>query len=264
MRYDTILPPDSLRDFIRCFWVLEGDSSYTHHSMADVCPELVFHYKGLFDEAMEGGKSEKSFVSGIHGQTRRTRRFQITRSFGIFGVYFYPHAIPLLFDLPATACTNEMLSLTTWSKQLGSELEDKVMGAQNNMERVAIVSDFVASRLSRHLHLRLPVFNAINHIIHHKASANVKHLAAAYCLSERQLERQFQQFAGMPPKLFCRIARFHSAMSFYGNRQVKLTEIALHCGYYDQSHFIHDFKAFSGHHPKAYFSGLSAATQWKE
>ena len=263
MRYYTISPSDCLRDFIRCFWVLESDLPYTHYSMADVCPELIFHYDGLFDEVLEGGKTERSFTSGIHGPGRHTRRFQIARSFGIFGVYFYPHAIPLLFDLPAEVCTDDMVGLTTWSKNLGGELEEKIMGAQTNPERATIVSEFVMHRLSRHRNLQLPVFKAINHIIHHETSANVKQLAANYCLSERQLERQFRQFTGMAPKLFCRIARFHTAMSFYGDKQVTLTEIALHCGYYDQSHFIHDFKAFSDHHPKAYFAGLSPATAWR-
>ena len=44
----------------------------------------------------------------------------------------------------------------------------------------------------------------------------------------------------------------------------KATDIAHNCGYYDQSHFIHDFRAFSGQHPLKYFSGVSGATEWRD
>jgi AraC-like DNA-binding protein len=53
-------------------------------------------------------------------------------------------------------------------------------------------------------------------------------------------------------------------MAQYGNKKKSLTSIALECGYYDQSHFIHDFKEFPGLHPKYIFSGNSDATKWRE
>ncbi|WP_307726865.1 helix-turn-helix domain-containing protein [Parapedobacter pyrenivorans] len=264
MRYHSIPPGKKLSDFIRYFWVLESESPYTHHSMADVCPELLFHYRGRFDEIFEGGITEKSFISGIQGQCCQTRKFQINRSFGIFGVYFYPHAIPLVFDVPTVEFTGEMVSLDTWSRNWGSMLESRVMEAANNAERIKILSDFVVGRLARHHSPKRPVFQAINDIIHCQPKTNVKQLAANYCLSERQFERQFQQFAGMPPKLFCRITRFHWAMSYYGGRKIKLTDIAAECGYYDQSHFIHDFKHFSGCHPRQFFTGDTDATSWRD
>jgi len=89
-------------------------------------------------------------------------------------------------------------------------------------------------------------------------------LANDYFLSERQFERQFRKFSGFSPKLFSRIVRFQSALTQYGNNEKSLTEIALETGYYDQSHFIHDFKEFSGYHPKQYFSGNSGAIEWRD
>jgi len=94
--------------------------------MADVCPELLFHFKGPFNELFDDGKAEKSFTAGIHGQTHCTRKFHIDKAFGIFGVCLYPQAIPLLFGLPATELTNQMPDLNTLLKQEGNELEDKI------------------------------------------------------------------------------------------------------------------------------------------
>ena len=53
-------------------------------------------------------------------------------------------------------------------------------------------------------------------------------------------------------------------MNEYGNQDLSLTEIAFKYGYYDQSHFIHDFKQFSGYHPSAYFYGKPEGAEYRE
>ncbi|MBC8045504.1 MAG: AraC family transcriptional regulator, partial [Fimbriimonadaceae bacterium] len=93
---------------------------------------------------------------------------------------------------------------------------------------------------------------------------NVEQLARQNFLSIRQFERNFKEFSGFRPKLFSRIIRFQSALSEYDNKGKPLTEIAYACGYYDQSHFIHDFKEFSGHYPKHYFSGKAEGAEYRD
>lgn len=55
-----------------------------------------------------------------------------------------------------------------------------------------------------------------------------------------------------------------SPKRFLKNKKKSLTDIAYDCGYYDQSHFINDFKEFSGYHPSQYFSGQTEGTTWKD
>ncbi len=264
MKYSTIKPSERLTELVRFFWVLESAQPYTHYSMADVCPELIFHYNGQFDEIFDNGKVEKSFTSGIHGQTNSTRKFHIDKGFGIFGVYLFPHAIPFLFGVAATELTNQMPNLNELLGLEGSELEEKIMLAKTHDQRIKIVEDFIDRKLLLNYKEQLPVFNSIKTIIQNKGLIKVKKIASDHFLSERQFERQFRQFSGFSPKLFSRIVRFQSAMAQYGNKEKSLTKVALDCGYYDQSHFIQDFKEFSGHHPKHYFSGTSDATVWRD
>lgn len=259
-----IPPPPHLAHIIRFFWVLEGEMGYTHHNMADACVEMLFHYHGLFDEIAQESDRSKSFTAGVHGPSHVLRRYTIDSGFSIFGVYFYPQAIPLLFSLPAAALTNTAVELSYLLKTAGRELEEKIMLAKDNTERCHILSRFTEERLARQPNIDLPVFSAIKHIIHHQPAISIKALSRQYYLSERQFERQFKQYAGLSPKLFSRIIRFQSAASFYNREAMSLGSIALECGYYDQSHFINDFKAFSGLHPKQYFSGRSGATEWRE
>ncbi len=264
MKYQTYKPSERFTNFVKSFWVLESDEPYTHYSMADVCPELLFHYKGHFDELFDNGKIEKSFTAGIHGQTHSTRKFHINKGFGIFGVCLYPQTIPLLFGIPSTEVTNQMPDLNVLLKAEGDELEEKIAEAIDSNQRIKIVEGFIEHKFRLNQKEQLPVFSCIRTIIQKRGVLNIKQLADSHFLSERQFERQFLKFSGFGPKLFSRIVRFHSAMAQYGNNEKSLTEIAYETGYYDQSHFIHDFKKFSGHLPKEYFSGNSRATAWRD
>jgi AraC-like DNA-binding protein len=268
MKYFTIQPPQSLAEYVRYFWVLEGEASiakpYVHRSMADGCAELIFHYNGVFDELTGNNSVEKSFSAGLSGPSQRFRRFSIRQNFGIFGVYLYPFALSQLFFIPGDEAKDEMLELGIILGNEGKELEEKMMLAMNNAVQLKIIIEFLERRLV-HVKKRPPgVFETIKYIIQTNGIINVDELAKQNFLSTRQFERNFKQFSGFNPKLFSRIIRFQNALGAYQNKDKSLTEIAYDCGYYDQSHFIQDFKEFSGHNPKEYFSGKTEATEWRD
>lgn len=256
MHYQTFPPPAALAHYVRFFWVLEAEVApndfYIHRAMADGCAELLFHYKGTFDEMLDGEKTERSFLSGIHGQAQTFRRFRINESFGIFGVYLYPHALPHFFDLPASEFSNQMPDLRCLSNNRGTRLEEEVMTAGNNEQRIDILCSFFASRLAKKQksphHLEL----AIQSIIQNSGRVSVEALASQHCLSKRHFERKFKELSGFSPKLYTRIVRFQSVFRELNVTRPSLTEVAHQCGYYDQSHFIHDFKEFSGFNPREF------------
>lgn len=264
MKYREFRPSIKLEGFIKAFWSLEGEAAYSHYSLADACPELLFHYKEVFDEVFENNKIKKTFSSGVHGQTSSPRRFTIDKPFGIFGISFYPHALPFLFDMPSSELTDEMPDLKEILGAEANELEEKIFSADNHEQRINIIEAFVQQKLAKKFQQELPVFYCIRSVIKNKGRFTVKQLASQCFLSERQLERQFQQYAGLTPKMFSRIVRFLSAANHFGKPIKSLTDLALEFGYYDQSHFIHDFKKFSGLHPRHYFSGSTGATDWRD
>lgn len=268
MKYITIQPPESLAKYVRFFWVLEGeaffDNPYIHRGMADGCAELVFHYEGVFDEIFINGKSERSFTSGLDAQSQQFRRFSVNQNFGIFGAYLYPFSVSHLFSIPATELKNQMLDLKTLLGKEENGLEEKMMLAVDTASRVQIITQFLEKRLTKTKIIQPGVFDTINYIMETNGMVNVEALAERNFLSVRQFERNFKQFSGFSPKLFSRIIRFQTALKQYGNKQLSLTEIAYKMGYADQSHFIRDFKEFSGQNPRKYFSGEGEGMEWKE
>ncbi|MGY0036344.1 DUF6597 domain-containing transcriptional factor [Pedobacter sp. NJ-S-72] len=267
MKYFTINPSDTLSKYVRYFWILEGEATlenpYIHRSMADGCTELLFHYNGVFDELVNEKPTQKSFVSGLAGPSQLVRRFLIHSNFGIFGVYLYPFAASLLFPIQASDLKNQMIDLRTLPGIDINELEEKMMLAANNSQRVIIITDFLEKRLITAKKQPPGIFETIRNMIQATDLTKVEDLAKHNYLSTRQFERNFKQSAGFSPKLFSRIIRFQNALALYNHQNKSLSEIAYECGYYDQSHFIQDFKEFSGHNPKEYFLNHAEGTAWR-
>jgi transcriptional regulator GlxA family with amidase domain len=126
------------------------------------------------------------------------------------------------------------------------------MLALDNGQRVKLASDFLEARLKNAKTGYLNIFSSIKAISSSCQVTSLKALTDNSFLSVRQFERRFKEFSGFSPKLFLRITRFNSVLN--KNFQNKsMTQIAHEYGYYDQSHFIHDFQKFSGYNPKEYF-----------
>lgn len=255
--------PEHLSGVVQYFWVLKADAdSYLHRSMADVNPEMIFHYKGTFEEIHANGKNEKSFLSGIHGQSNKISLFKTKECFGIFGIYLYPYSLPILFNIPSLEVTNKQVDLLSFLGKEGVELEDKMVAAHSNTERISIIVHFFEKKLQRSSTKLTPLPSAVHLVQRMKGNVKVRDLASKYYLSERQFERNFKEFTGISPKLFSRIVRFHAAFAEYRKPGNSLTKIALDCGYYDQSHLIQDCKKFSGDVPKLVFSGSAEGLGW--
>jgi len=265
MNYYTIQPPQSLKPYVRCFWVLEhefgaDECTYVYRSIADGCVEMVFHYQSTFDELVTDGVAH-NWQSGVHFQSSRYRRFETKQSFGIFGAYIYPFAVPYFFNVPSDRTSNEMLALDTFLGKEGDELEEKIMLAPSNQKRAEILAAYLEKRLLTARIKDDAIATSIKHVIHSDEIHTVEQLACRFNLSTRQFDRKFKEYAGFSPKMYMRLTRLSNAVKQQVSNK-PLSQIAYECGYYDQSHFIHDIKAFTGYHPGFYFSGKAEGTEW--
>lgn len=263
MAYYTIAPPHHLKKYVRFYWVLESDKPYyIHRSMADVCPEMVFHYRGQFDELKQDGTVVKSSLSGIQGPANKVSWFQIEESFGIFGVYLYPYTLQSLLKIPSEEIINLQLNLFELLGTEGRELEEKMLESVDNIERLGIINSYLEKKLNKCL-IQDSMYDAVHLIMNAKGNIKVKELCNTFCLSERQFERKFKKASGMNPKLFSKIIRFHNTFNEMMSSSCKsLTEVAYENNYYDQSHFINEFKTFSGLCPKEFLSRKAPGLDW--
>ncbi len=268
MLYQVFDPPAHLAPYVRFFWALEADvapgDEFVHRSMADGCVEIVFSYRGVFDEVTETGSIESSTLASVQAQSTSYRRYSTLQGFGIFGAYLYPFALPKLFSLPASDFTNVSLDLESVIGIDAGRLDEDMLAAKTNELRVAIACEFLTARLAKNVRDLPQIHLAILSILAAKGNVNIAALARDFAVSTRQFERRFKEFAGLSPKLYSRVIRFQAATQYRVDGVRDLTEIAYACGYYDQSHFINDFREFSGYTPKEYFWNSAEGTQYMD
>jgi methylphosphotriester-DNA--protein-cysteine methyltransferase len=94
------------------------------------------------------------------------------------------------------------------------------------------------------------VMAAVQLITARKGQVTAAELMRDQSMSQRQLERRFNEIVGLPPKRLARIVRFQAALaSIYANPRRELTSVAYDHGYADQAHFIHEFQRLYGKVP---------------
>ena len=157
----------------------------------------------------------------------------------------------LFFGLPISELSHEFVPLDTILGTLTAELEDS-LSASGRDEVVKILENFLLLRLDSFEQDLRPVASLARRIIACQGQLSVSDLVRDQSLSQRQIERRFNEVVGIPPKRLARIIRFQCALdSIYSKPNRELTEIVYEHGYSDQSHFISDFKLLLGKTPSA-------------
>jgi AraC-like DNA-binding protein len=125
-------------------------------------------------------------------------------------------------------------------------INEQLQLAASYDQMVSIIQTFFLKKVKQ-LGPALPVDTVLSTIVKKGGLMTVENMANAANIGFRQLERQFQQRIGMTPKFFARLSRFTKAWTMKeGNPTMSWTNIAYQCGYFDQMHFIRDFKEFAG------------------
>ena len=135
---------------------------------------------------------------------------------------------------------------------IGREIDallDQLQEALTDAERNTITQRYLLSKLHQ-LKVALPFDLAVLELVHASGNLSIEYVAAQACLSLRQFERKAYERLGLPPKLFGRMIRFSHAYKYKESApHTSWSEIAHRCGYFDQMHFIRDFKFFAGRTP---------------
>lgn len=259
VEYKEYSPGPQLANYIKCYWSLEDMNprvaSGREKIFPDGCTELIFHYGDHFKK-YDGPNNfhiqEKSF---IHGQLRKYIELEPTGRIGVFSARFHPGGLQPFITLPVSELTHQTFSLDTIWGALGQDLEAQMLSAKDNLHRQQVLEDFLITQLS----VPAPNKNIASHfvkaIVRTEGNVSIDALALELNIGKRQLERTFVSCVGLKPKMLARIIRFHKVLKLIESRELdSFTAVAYEGGFYDQAHFIKDFKEITGLNPKQYFS----------
>lgn len=259
MEYKTYLPHKSLSKQVKLYWSiesLENDMPHTRERIfPDGCIELIFNYSDRwrkYDTDTEFHIQEPSF---IHGQLKTYFELEATGNIGVFSARMHPAGLQPFINFDVDTFTGNTLTMPqVWGKD-GEILEKNMLDCSCNEERVEVLEKFLLAKRQEFKIDNEPVEYCVDAIIKSIGSINIHDLAENLDIGRRQLERRFTAAVGISPKLFGRITRFQNILQLIENKEFKsFTTIAYEGGFYDQAHFIKDFKDFTGLNPKQYFS----------
>ncbi|MCF0074403.1 helix-turn-helix domain-containing protein [Dyadobacter sp. CY261] len=246
MKYHQILPPPHLRDYVRYYWALEStgqpDEQVHFVTIADGSPGIIFQ-QSVSTSFQEDKELAPIF---LYGQATAHTRIISPARFSTIGAYFYPHALKSIFGMDANELTNDCLDLDLFLN--GKRLMERLENAVDVETKAEIISDCLWEQISRNDHrLQAATRYALQRIIQSQGGVSMKDLRQELQVSERTLERRFQEGIGLSPMLFARICRFQASLNQLRSQSYdKLSDIAFEQEYADQSHFIRNFKEFTG------------------
>jgi AraC-like DNA-binding protein len=268
MFYSLYKPAEALRPFISFYWILELDSSLMPSAKQRIipngCVELIFHFGDRLNTLFPNQKPELQPQSLISGQSTRFYDVEQSGKTGMLSILFKPHGARMFFDLPISEITNQNVDLTLLGHQIAPELTEKIALAGDHKTRISIIEDYLISKLTdQHLYNSRRLARTIEIINRHKGLVSVGEIASIACLSHKQYDRIFYDFVGLHPKEFLKIVRLQYVFHHHKyNQNETLTELAYACGYYDQAHFVNDFKSLTGLTPKQCFAECESESDY--
>ncbi len=258
MFYTYVMPSPVLAPYVRHYWVLELDHS-DDIGRERVIPsdsiQLMFHYKNPFLTLKSGSASlqPRSFISGIDTTYSDA---SICGDSGVIAVVFHPLGACRFFDFPLQEVASRNVGLADIGYNCMLDLEDRICNAESNLERIAAIEEFLVGRLKTESDPNIQLMRkSLELIDFSKGQVRVGDLAKDLFITNKTLERRFKSLVGIAPKHYIRLKRFlHTVRSLQAVGTSHLVDIAYNSGFYDQAHFINDFKTFSGYTPKEYVS----------
>lgn len=165
------------------------------------------------------------------------------------GIHFQPGGLYQFLGIPITEISDDGFD---GEDLLGNDINEFIEKCHDNQRDFGFlnttVQQFFLQRLYK-MKERLPVDVALGFLMTHQ-NASIDQAASIACLSTRQFERKCKERLGIPPKVYARLSRFFKAFhQIEAKQNTPWTDIVYGLGYYDQMHFIKDFKDFTGHTP---------------
>jgi AraC-like DNA-binding protein len=257
MPYLHYRPPSPLSQFVEMFWYYEGEAGGPHTKerlLPQGSSELVVNLREdeirLYDRKNlnESHKLGGAVICGPHSQF-----FVIDTAEQdcVAGVHFRAGGAFPFFDLPFSELHNEHVSLGTLWGHAAIRLRDRLLEESTPQAKLRRFEEILLEQICQPLGRHRAVSYALVRL--GAEHAPVAELSDEIGISSRRLVDVFSQQVGLTPKLFSRVQRFQKVIQNLPlENDVDWVDVALDCGYYDQAHFIHDFRSFSGLSPSTY------------
>jgi AraC-like DNA-binding protein len=225
--------------FVERYWLAEWevDAPYLQEHIPYPCVNIVFEDQD----------------AGIYGVAERKSSRWLVGKGRAFGMKFKPGGFYPFYGSPVSAFTGRRLEVEAVFGGAGAELAKIIPPLPDVNAMIACTEGFLREYLPQPDQTVEEINRMIDCIIQDRTIAKVDDLTERFNIGKRTLQRLFSLYVGVSPKWVIQRYRLHEAAEqLTAGTSVDLTQLALHLGYFDQAHFIKDFKAMVGKSPGEY------------
>ncbi|GAA0723826.1 helix-turn-helix domain-containing protein [Dokdonella soli] len=236
-----LMPSASLRGSVEHFWIVRWDLCGHAPQLRETLPHPNVHL--VFERGL-------TRIFGVH-TTRFTRVLE--GSGCVFGVKFRPGGFYPFLRKPVATIANGSLSLQDIFGDAAGSLEDEVLACVDETGMVEVATRFLnAHRPPPDAHIDR-VASLVADIADDRSLTTVERLVERYGVGKRALQRLFNTYVGVSPKWVINRYRLHEAIErLAAGDAVDWAAFAIDLGYFDQAHFIRDFRNLVGRPPGEY------------
>ena len=250
------LPSPALREFVQAFWTGSFNTLAANNFAQAVVPNghvgviihLTDHHCFLFKNNSWTHSPEYT-IFGIY-----TRPYTVTfnHNVRVFGIRLRPEAFNIVFGTRASEFQGVFEDMKSVAGRRFADYCDRLRACASDTDRIALTEQFLLKNISRSFQTRDYVREAAV-IIRNNRPAKIADLYEMIAISPRQLQREFRARIGVSPKAYLRLARMNAIQQYLAGRErIDLTALAYDHGFSDQSHFIKEFRAFTGTRPGSF------------
>jgi len=252
MHFNRIEPPDGLKHLVECYWIVKSTDTTPslQKIIPDGFPEIIFHFGDPYKIELKSDW-ELQRNSLVAGQITKYFFLENTGTSDILGIKLKPAALTQLFDTDMSLLKDKVLALEDFGNHHVSQINQFIRQTQDNPSRIKIINDYFL-RLTEKAQ-KNPIEKAIEIIFSSNGMLSISSICEQSEVTERQLERHFKKYIGLSPKFYARLIRFSYIFQVAQQKKLSWAEVGIESGFYDQAHFIKNFKSFTGEDPSRYF-----------
>lgn len=223
-----------LENYCMCIWSMKSkkilDKTISNSILPDACIDIVI-----------------DFVNNticFAGFSKETEDFQLNKNIDYMGVRLKPSIFYLLFNIESDKIMDNKIQFSDIEKEISI---DSILDLENTNERIKHLKKYLLEKAK--VQKEMPFVEIVEKLYANPKEQSVTDIAKELGYNERNLYRVFKSNFGVSPKVLLNILRLHLCLTLMLERKMNLIDIALFCGFYDQSHFIKEIKRYTNISP---------------